>query len=158
MMNSQKVKFSAFPSFRRKPESSNINMFWMPPYQVRGRLIKSGMTVGGLFARPASMKIRKNFALNMLPFLHRPIQNKVDGLVEGRFFPAFAGRLHSDIRKSENSDTGRQEKKRVWRFRVFWIQIVFFEGRNGSAFMDGPVSCWTQADWQPSRNDRRSLK
>jgi hypothetical protein len=68
MMNSQKVKFSAFPSFRRKPESSNINMFWMPPYQVRGRLIKSGMTVGGLFASPSSMKIRKNFALNMLPF------------------------------------------------------------------------------------------
>jgi hypothetical protein len=29
-MNSQKVNFSVFHSFRRKPESSNINMFWMP--------------------------------------------------------------------------------------------------------------------------------
>ena len=29
-MVSQKVNFSAFPSFRRKPESSEFNMFWMP--------------------------------------------------------------------------------------------------------------------------------
>ena len=34
MMNSQKVNFSVFQSFRRTPESSNFNMFWMPD-QVR---------------------------------------------------------------------------------------------------------------------------
>jgi len=29
--------------------SSKFNAFWMPPYQVRGRLIKSGMTISRLF-------------------------------------------------------------------------------------------------------------
>ena len=33
-MVSQKVTFSVFLSFRRKPESSKFNMFWMPD-QVR---------------------------------------------------------------------------------------------------------------------------
>jgi hypothetical protein len=31
-------------SFRRKPESSLFKTFWMPPYQIRGKLLKSGMT------------------------------------------------------------------------------------------------------------------
>ena len=53
LMISKKVRNSLFPSFRRKPESSKFNYFWMPPYQVRGRLIKSGMTVLGLFTRPS---------------------------------------------------------------------------------------------------------
>jgi len=44
-----KVRKHHFLSFRRKPESSNFIIFWMPPYQVRGRLIKSGMTILGLF-------------------------------------------------------------------------------------------------------------
>jgi hypothetical protein len=33
-MNSQKVVFPIFLSFRRKPESSKFNRFWMPD-QVR---------------------------------------------------------------------------------------------------------------------------
>ena len=32
------------PSFRRRPESSLFKFLWVPPYRVRGRLLKSGMT------------------------------------------------------------------------------------------------------------------
>ncbi len=31
-------------SFRRKPESRVFEGLWMPPYHVRGRLLRSGMT------------------------------------------------------------------------------------------------------------------
>ncbi|MBN2123607.1 MAG: hypothetical protein JW821_04905, partial [Deltaproteobacteria bacterium] len=31
------------------PGSSKFNRFWMPPYQVRGRLIKSGMTIWAFY-------------------------------------------------------------------------------------------------------------
>jgi len=33
-MNSQKVEIIIFSSFRRRPESSSLNVFWMPD-QVR---------------------------------------------------------------------------------------------------------------------------
>jgi len=50
-MVSRKVRNPKLASFRRMLESSHFNSYWMPPDQVRGRLIKSGMTSLGLFAR-----------------------------------------------------------------------------------------------------------
>jgi hypothetical protein len=45
----EKVNFPFFRSFPdliggSSPAQAGFNRFWMPPYQVRGRLIRSGMT------------------------------------------------------------------------------------------------------------------
>ncbi len=48
------------PGFHRdklQPESSSFKTFWMPPYQVRGRLLRSGMTEKAVYGRTLSRVI-----------------------------------------------------------------------------------------------------
>jgi hypothetical protein len=61
LAQSQKTPFFVIPvrhPVKTGAESSKFNNFWIPPYQVRGRLIGPGITVSGLFTTPSTIRNR----------------------------------------------------------------------------------------------------
>jgi hypothetical protein len=46
-------------SFRRKPESSKFNMFWMPDQACPQLDWGSGMTIRGLFTNPSNLEFKQ---------------------------------------------------------------------------------------------------